>query len=456
MTTDDHVPLPASTEAGAAPVGLPAGAATAAEHVTGPSATDLPKLGKGYLTALLLSYFALYVAWIAPTAFSLAIRVEQIAPDFKNTAVAIAVGAPSLIVLVTGPLVGILSDRTRLRFGRRRTWMLAGMIAGLVGSVGVGLASSFPLLLAAWTFAFIGYTAAGGMFFTHLGDRLPEQQRGKVAGLSGAVTQIAPVFGVAIAGSFATVPLAMFAAPAGIAFVLGVIFVIVMKDTLGTGTVEKFRIQALAQGFWFDPRRHPNFAWVWISRFFVFLALSFMSLYTVYLLSSRLGLEPAAIGGLVAVQGGLGIGIAVLGSVVSGAISDRTGRRKPFIVVAGVLLAAGLVTTATLTSIPQFFVGTLLSVFGVGIFGAIDQAIGLDTLPSDQGQNGRFLGIFNLANQLAQGVGPFLAAGVLALFGGAYAVVYVVAAVFAVIGGILILRVKPGLPTTVSIPTVRR
>ncbi|WP_338895122.1 MFS transporter [Streptomyces sp. TG1A-60] len=410
------------------------------------------KLRKGYLSVLILSYCALYVAWIAPTAFSLAIRIEQIAPDIKDTAIAIAVGAPSLIVLVTGPLVGVLSDKTRLRFGRRRTWMLAGMLMGLLGSVLVGLSENIGLLIAAWTLAFIGYTAAGGMFVTHLGDKLPEQQRGKVAGFTGAVTQIAPVVGVAIAGAFSAMPLAMFAAPSAIAFILGLAFIVVMKDDPAPADSSKINFRQLVQGFYFNPRRHPDFAWVWISRFFIFLALSIMSLYTVYLLGDRLALEPGALAGLVATGGLLGIGVAITGSILSGAISDRIRRRKPFIVIAGILLAGGLVVTATLTSITQFYIGSLVAVFGVGIFGAIDQAIGLDTLPSDQGQNGRFLGIFNLANQLAQGVGPFLAAAILSLLGGDYTGVYIVAAAFAVVGGLLVLGVRPGRPTTVSIP----
>jgi MFS family permease len=448
MTNDAKNPA----SAGQPPVGLPAAAAIAAEQLSATAAVPTVKLRKGYLSVLILSYCALYVAWIAPTVFSLAIRIEQIAPDIKDTAIAIAVGVPSLIVLVTGPLVGVLSDKTRLRFGRRRTWMLAGMLMGLLGSVLVGLSENIGLLIAAWTLAFIGYTAAGGMFVTHLGDKLPEQQRGKVAGVTGAVTQIAPVVGVAIAGAFSAMPLAMFAAPSAIAFILGLAFIGVMKDDPAPADSSKINFRQLAQGFYFNPRRHPDFAWVWISRFLIFLALSIMSLYTVYLLGDRLALEPGALAGLVATGGLLGIGVAITGSILSGAISDRIRRRKPFIVIAGLLLAGGLVVTATLTSITQFYIGSLVAVFGVGIFGAIDQAIGLDTLPSDQGQNGRFLGIFNLANQLAQGVGPFLAAAILSLLGRDYTGVYIVAAAFAVVGGLLILGVRPGRPTTVSIP----
>lgn len=444
-----------STHESPTPVGLGAAAEIAGENaaslIEGPGET---KLGKGYLAILVISYFALYIAWIAPIGFSLAIRVEQIDEASKDTALALAIGIPGILVLLTGPLVGILSDRTRVRFGRRRAWMLGGIVTGLVGSLLVGLAPTIPLLIAAWALAYVGYTAAGGMFLTHLGDRLPEQQRGKVAGFTGAVTQVAPIFGVALAGGFVAMPFVMFAAPAIVAFIIGLIFVFVMKDMPVATPKPPVNFRSVAEGFYFNPRRHPNFAWVWISRCLIFIALSFMTLYTVYLLSARLELDSAAIAGLVAIQGVLGIAVAVLGSIVSGTLSDRLKSRKPFIVVGALLLAAGLVITATLQSIPQFFIGGIVGILGVGIFSAIDQAIGLDALPTDQGQNGRFMGIFNLANQIAQGIGPFLAGGILLLAGGEYAWVYFVAAAVAVLGGLLILPVRKDRPATVEIRTV--
>jgi len=308
----------------------------------------------------------------------------------------------------------------------------------------------------AWAIAFIGYTATGGMFVTHLGDRLPAEQQGKVAGFTGAVTQVAPIFGVAIAGSFAAMPLAMFVVPAAVAFVLGMIFVVVMKDEAATGPRERFDVKGLLRGFYFNPRRHPDFAWVWISRAMIFLALSFMQVYTVYLIADRLHLAPAAIAGLVSTIGLLGIVVAIAASILSGTLSDRLGTRKPFILGGAGLIAVGLVITGTVTSIPQLIIGSIISTLGVGAFGAIDQAIGLDTLPKDQGQNGRFVGIFNLANQLSQAIGPFLAGAIVALVAGNYTWVYITAAAFAVIGGLLILGVRPDRPRTVEIAAKRR
>src|ERR687885_396726 len=79
--------------------GLAVSAEAAAESVTlvRESEPTVP-VSKGYITALVVSYFALYVAWIAPTAFSLAIRIQQLDAAGKNGIIALAVGLPSLTV----------------------------------------------------------------------------------------------------------------------------------------------------------------------------------------------------------------------------------------------------------------------------------------------------------------------------------------------------------------------
>ena len=426
-----------------APLGQAAAQELGAEQIGAAIAAEpTQRLKKGYLTLLIVAYCALYVAWIAPIGFSLAIRVGQLDPSGKNSLLALALGIPGIAVLVTGPLVGVLSDRTRLKFGPRRTWMLIGSVAGLLGSIVVGLAGAVPLLIAAWTVAYIGYTAVGGMVLTHLGDRLPEQQRGRVAGFSGAVTQLAPVVGIVIAGGFISTPSLMFIIPAIVAFVGIGVFLIVMKDRPAVTAASPLGIPALLQGFYFNPRQHSNFAWVWLSRLLIFLALSFSSIYTVYLLAARLGLPSATIAGLVATTGLGGVLLGIVGAIVGGYLSDKLQRRRTFLGVGAVLIAGGLVITATTVSVPQYFVGSFLTVLGIGIYGAVDQAIILDVLPQEEGQNGRFLGIINLANQLAQAAGPFLAGLIVAIGAGEYAWVYIVAAVLAIIGGGAIVPVR--------------
>ena len=439
-----------TTDQPASMAGALAAAAEQAATAAADPGGDLPKVRLGYLVPLVVAYFALYVAWITPIGFSLAVRVQQLDPAGKDAALALAIGIPGVIVVLTSPLVGVLSDRTLSRFGRRRPWFLAGALMGLGGSALVGVAPNVGLVVAGWSIAYIGYSTCGAMVLTHLSDLLPEEQRGKVAGFAGAVTQIGPIAGIIFAGAFVSVPLVMFLAPAGLAFVLAVAFTVVMKDLPISTRPGPIDVRELARGFYFNPRRYPNLGWVWISRAFIFVALAFSTTYGVYLLGDHLKLDAATIAGIVASAGMLSIVTAIAGAIGSGYLSDRFHSRKPFLIFSSILLAAGLITVASTGSVLQYIIGTALTSLGIGIYGAVDQAIQLDVLPHSEKQNGRYLGIFQLANQVPQAVGPLFAGALVAVSAGSYSIVYIAGAVFAVLGALAIMPVSYSLTSKIN------
>ena len=412
---------------------------------------------KRYLALLFFAQFTLYIAFVAPIAYSLAVRIDQIAPDSRNSLLALAAGIPGILVVVLMPLVGMLSDRTRSRFGRRRPWLIGGGVIGIVGSTVIGFTETPFALIAGWAVAYVGYSASAAMINNHLADKLPEQQRGRVTGIIGAINQIAPLFGVVLGGALASTGAGLFLYPGIIAFVGMAVFAIVMKDTAVSSPRSSTSTAKILQGFYFNPKRYPNLAWVFVSRAFVFLALSF-SLYNVYLLQDRLGMTPAEVAQLVSLSGILSIVGGVGGAMGSGWLSDKLGTRKPFLLASGIIIGVGLIGTGTVTSVPQYVLSGLLTAFGIGVYGAVDQALALDVLPKDEDENGRYLSLLQLASSIPQAIGAFLAGGILALFGGEYTAVFLAGAVFAVLGAVSILPISIGrraeLPTTsVRVPS---
>lgn len=414
------------------------GAAAISSAVTIDEPTD--RIPKRRLIPIFFSTFALFAAFIAPMSYSLAVRIAVLDPAGKDTALPLAIGIPGLLVIVLSPLKGILSDRTRSRFGRRRPWMLGGAIAGLAGSCIVGLSPSVGGVILGWSIAFTAYNLCGSMIIAHFGDRLPEAQRGKVMGINGAITNIAPVAGISVAAAFNTQQVLMLVIPAIVAFVGAIVFLFTAKDPQYTGQLPKFSTKDLVRSFYFNPRKYPEFGWVCLSRAMIFVAVALMSLYTVYLLTTRLGLDAAGAGVLMASLGLPSVGCGVVGAIGSGWLSDKLGTRKPFLLVSGLLLAGGLALVGTTANLPQFVIGSLLSSFAIGIYGAVDQAIALDVMPREN-ENGRFLAIFGLANAVPQAIGP-LVAGLLVSNLGGYGSVYGLGAVFAVFGALVILPVR--------------
>lgn len=419
--------------------------------------TDPPKMRAGEMLALFLAQLTLFMALVVPMAFSLAIKIGVLDPTNKDALLGLTIGIAGTLVLFTNPLIGVLSDRTRSRFGRRRPWFFGGVLLGTAGSVVLAFSSSSWMLLVGWCIALAGYSMSSQTLLTHLGDRLPESQRGKVMGIIGAITQVGPILGIVLAGAFASQLSLIFLVPAAIALLGTLWFAAAMKDPKFEGELPAFRLASLTRGFYFNPRKHSNFGWVILSKIFVFVYLAFIGLYGVYLLMSRFGLDAAGAASLIGLMSLGGIVLAIGGAVGSGFLSDKLHSRKPFLIISASLLAASAVTIGTSTGITQFVVGSLMSSLGIGIYGAVDQALALDTLPSEENENGRYLAIFGLANAVPQAFGPFLAALVLSVAGGDYTWVYFVAAGAAALGALAIIPISVGrraLLSTTSVGTI--
>ena len=405
--------------------------------------TDRPPVGAGYIWLLILATFGVYVAFVTPIAISLAIKVDQIAPG-NEASLGYVLGIGSLAAMLVGPLVGVLSDRTRSRLGRRKPWIIAGTVVGTLALVLIAQASTIPVLILGWVLAQIGWSTVVSTLLTTQADRLPESQRGKVGGLNGFATMAGPVIGSAIGGSLATQPLLLFLIPGAIGVLFAALFVLFIResDTRVATFDHQLSANLLAKKYLYDPRRYPDYSWNWLGRFLFNFGLTLNTAFTAFFFADRLGLDVTAIGGVVAIAGLLGVLATITGAIGGGFLSDRVRRRRVFVLTGGVAFAAGALLQAASTSLPMLLTGTFVAAIGIGIFSAVDQALLLDVLPERDTDAGRFMGINGFSTTLPQAVAPLLAPAILAI-GAAeslnYPLLYVIAAVFTVAGGLVIL-----------------
>jgi len=439
MSTPDHSP--------AVPAADTAEGVGDLLHATGADTPGLPKAKAGWIAALVVGVFGAYIAFVTPIAISLALRVNALAPDNSEyLGIILSVGA--LASLVFGPLAGQLSDRTKTRIGRRRPWIIGGIIVGVIALAIMGLAPTILVLGVGWVLAQLGWSQVLNNLTTLMADKLPESQRGKVSGMTGATTGLAPVFGAVIGSMVAANPIALMLVPAVIGVVLLVPILLFARevDTRGLTGEAPMTFRTTLANFVFNPKRYPDFGWNWLGRAVFFFGLTLSTTYTAYFYADRLGIAVKDTAGVVAIVGGIGILGVVVGALLSGFLSDRLRRRKPFILVAGILFAVGSLVMISAGSIPILVVGTLITNLAIGVFGAVDQALMLDTLPEKQTDAARFINIFAYATTLPQALAP-AAASLLLLIGATgdsknYSVLYIAAAVLTIVGGILILRIK--------------
>jgi MFS family permease len=409
---------------------------------------DPPEVGARWIALLILAYFGVNVAFVTPIAISLAIRVKDLAPSHENY-LGLIIGVGALAALLTGPLGGQLSDRTRSGLGRRRPWLIGGMGLGLIALAIMAVAPAVWVLAVGWVLAQIGFSQVLNNLTTIQADRLPEAQRGKVAGLAGSVSMAAPVIGAMAAVVLAEQPVLLFMVPGAIALILVTLFVLRIPEDDSRDLVFDTALTAktVISKYVFDPRRYPDYSWNWLGRFLFFFGLTLGTTYTAFFLASRLGMKVTEVGTIVAITGIVGIVATTVGALGSGIVSDRISQRKPFVLAGAVSFGLGAAVMSMASGLPQIIIGSALCNIGIGVFTATDQALLLDVLPERDTEAGRFISIAWLATAIPQAVAPIVASVMLSIGVGSpadrnYALVYAVAAVFAVCGGLAVLRVK--------------
>ena len=131
----------------------------------------------------------------------------------------------------------------------------------------------------------------------------------------------------------------------------------------------------------------------------------------------------------------------VAGSLIGGAFSDRTGRRKVFVFAASIGYGLAMFVIAVATDFNGFLVGMAIGGLGFGVYLAVDLALVADVLP-DQDRAAKDLGVLNIAGALPSSIAPAIAPAILAVGGGNYGLLYAVAGVCAVLGAVAILPIR--------------
>lgn len=399
------------------------------------------RVGPGWTTALSLANVAIWVGWYGPLQILLARQSEHFAPGTgmsKESLLAWVTGAGAAISLVASPLFGALSDRTVARHGRRTPWIVAGTAGGALSLLLLGGADTVGGLFAGWCLVQLTLNAAFAAVTAAVPDRVPRLQRGAIGGWIGAAQLLGAVVGTGLATVAGGVG-AGYAACAVFAVAGVAPYVLLHRDPrLDRADRPAWSWRGFAAGFRLSPRRHPDLAWAWLTRFLINLGNTLVLLYLFYYLRDRLHHDDPDTGVLILT----GVnGVTLLATVVAAGIrSDRAGRRKPFVLWSGVLIAVATALLAGWQTWHGAIVAAALLGVGFGVFTSVDFALMTDVLPTAL-DRGKDLGVINVANSLPQVAAPALAAPLVNHLGG-YRTLYLVAAAVGLLGALLVRKIQ--------------
>jgi MFS family permease len=459
---------------------------TAATPVTrSPFAEPTRRVGGGWIALFATAWLGIWMAQLTPIQALLPGQVEKVVqghwtltqaltvpavnlpsasgPHWTNTIIAFGIisAIAGACALVTYPLTGALSDRTSGRFGRRRPWILAGVIVFAVSLIILGLQTTIVGVGVFWSLSLIGFCMASAAATATISDQVPVNQRGFASAWISAPQAIGTILGLLLVLVLGLTVFVGYTTVGVLLLILAIPFVGTVPDqAIRKDQRPRGGFIAILEGFWINPVKHPDFGWTLLGRILVNLGNALGTTLLLYFLQFGLQMKSAdAFNGLIELTA-VYLVFFVLAALVCGRISDRIGRRKVFVYLAAYLQAfAALI----LAFVPNFtvaiFAAGLLGI-GYGCYMSVDQALATQVLP-DAHSRGKDLGVMNIATAVPQAVGPLLGALVVLLFSSlatagavanptithtgeqaGFAGLFVASGVLAILGGVAMIPIK--------------
>lgn len=405
------------------------------------------RIPAGYLPALGAANFGIYLALLTPVFVSMAFKLQHITatPAESVSALGLVTGVGSLFAIVFNPLVGRLSDRTTSRFGMRRPWLIGGSLTGLAALALIGVATEVWVVLIGWCAVQAALNGVLAAFTATVPDHVPVRGRGRASGVIGLTTSLG-ILGGSFFVTFLSDDFSRFVVPGLVATALTVTFALVLKDRVQPPKpAEPYGLKEFLGSFVFNPVKHRDFGWAWITTFLVMFGYAGVATFLPLYLTERFQLgEQEAITTVLWCTLASTIAQA-MSSPAAGMLSDRLGKRRMFVTVAGAIMVVGLVVTAFAPNVIAVIIGQAVVGLGVGAFLSVSLALATQVLPNPD-DVAKDLGVWNIANALPQSIAPAIGPVVIA-FGastaiGGYALFYLIGAVASLAAAALVYRIK--------------
>jgi len=417
--------------------------------MTEPQHPDLKRaLPLWQLVTLSIYWFGIVIIWGGLNKIILPAMIEDQPGGAENLGIllAILVTVGVIAPIVIQPTVGMISDYTVTRWGRRKPYIFVGALLDVVFLFGIATSQTYLALVAFYFLLQLSSNFAQGPFQGYVPDLVPKRQVGLASGLMGTMIVLGTIAGVGIA-TFGVNSGNLFLATLALG-VVEVVTMLILVSTVHEGTAAPRRTQSwlgVARSAWAtDILRESSVLWLLVVRLLFLGAYAATSLALPYFQRAH-GMSRGEAADTVFIGPAI-VGVMTALSAIPGArISDRVGR-KPVIWAAAVIAGIGLLGVA-LAPTPEFAIASFVPFgIGMGAFLSVDWALMTDVIPKHT--SGRYMGILNAGTAMAEPVfliiaGPLaldLLGRVLGGPAGARATM-LVAVIFLVGSGLALLRV---------------
>ena len=348
-----------------------------------------------------------------------------------------------VFALIANIVFGAMSDITRSRFGKRTPWIVCG---GFITAAGYLLAANSAALagiVAGWSIVQVGVNMMIAPAVAVLSDRIPESTRGTFSAFYGGAQIVGQSAGTFMGAQFIKHMGAGFLTGAVLFAITGIIAVLVWprersskNDEVAAKTLS---ISDILRSFILPTRNCRDFYLALVGRLLLMVGWSMVATYQLYILQKYVGLSVDESGTVISTMSVISMIVLIVTSMISGPISDRLHRRKIIVAVGSVIIAIGIAIPIMMPTALGMMLYAGVAGTGYGIYIAVDQALNVDVLPSQE-EAGKDLGILNLANTVGQVLAPVIVGGVVAT--SSYATIFPIAIVCVLVGAVVIMLIR--------------
>lgn len=202
----------------------------------------------------------------------------------------------------------------------------------------------------------------------------------------------------------------------------------------------KLDVKQLLRSFIPPTKNCRDFYLALMGRLLLILGWNMISGYQLYILQKYCGLSVKDSAATISTMSVISMVVLIVTSMVSGPLSDRLQRRKVIVAIGSVIIAIGVAIPCFMPNALGMMLFAGIGGAGYGIYIAVDQALNVDVLPSQE-EAGKDLGILNLANTVGQVLAP-VAVGAIVLATGSYAALFPIAVVAVLLGAVFIILIR--------------
>ncbi|MCU1525694.1 MAG: Major Facilitator Superfamily [Microbacteriaceae bacterium] len=362
----------------------------------------------------------------------------------KASGLSVVFSIAVFVTMIFLPIVGLLSDNTRSRWGRRVPWMLGGTLAGAAILFLLPLSPNIAVLVVLYSLVTLTINSAQAVAGATVADRVPQDRIGLASALTGGLAYLGAVVGALVAGTlFTIIGLAAYFPYAIIVVVVALIFSLVARDKSTRDMIAtRLHLKSFFLAF-VSALRDSDFRFAWIAKVLLYTGYAMSTGYAVYMLESYI--RPFMNTSQAAVTAPLitfvGFPFALIGIIIVGRWSDKIRRRKPFVIAASAIMAVSFLIPFVWATLPAMFIQSGVMSIGFGAFIVVDQALFIEVLPNPESA-GRDLGLAGLGLNLGQALGPAFAGVIVTVFAGAYGPIWLVACLMVLVATALIIPIK--------------